>query len=133
MKLALKILWQLPQTLVGLLVYLVITITDKTHSTHRDENVLWVYTKHPIGVSFGTVIIVCRACSNITCQHEQGHSKQSLYLGWLYLLIVGFPSITFNILTQWNILKRENYYKRFPENWADNIMKIKRLDIKTNI
>ena len=32
-----------------------------------------------------------------TIKHEYGHQKQSLYLGWFYLLIIGIPSFLGNI------------------------------------
>ena len=32
-----------------------------------------------------------------TVSHEHGHQKQSMYLGWLYLLIIGLPSALRNI------------------------------------
>jgi hypothetical protein len=48
-------------------------------------------------------------------------------LGPLYLFIVGIPSVTMNMLTKAKILKRENYYKRWPETWADKLGKVKRI------
>jgi len=29
-------------------------------------------------------------------------------------------------MTVWKILKNENYYKRWPENWADALGKVQR-------
>jgi hypothetical protein len=57
--------------------------------------------------------------------HELGHTKQSRLLGWLYLPVVGLPSISraafafvFREVTgqQWT-----QYYEGYPENWADRL------------
>jgi hypothetical protein len=52
-------------------------------------------------------------------KHEFGHTKQSFLLGWLYLPIIGVPSII--RASVWNRKKLEpsQYYKGYPENWAD--------------
>ncbi|MBN1298812.1 MAG: hypothetical protein JW997_03900 [Actinobacteria bacterium] len=54
-------------------------------------------------------------------KHEYGHSIQSAILGWLYLPVVGLPSIIRAII--WNIKKyrAQDYFRRFPENWADSL------------
>lgn len=57
--------------------------------------------------------------------HEYGHQKQSLILGWLYLPLVGLPSICRNIWDRlfhkkWSASRRERwYYSGYPERWAD--------------
>ena len=57
--------------------------------------------------------------------HELGHTKQSRLLGWLYLPVIGLPSISraayalaFREVTgrQWT-----RYYEGYPENWADRL------------
>lgn len=59
-------------------------------------------------------------------KHEQGHQIQSYYLGWLYLVIVGFPSITLNIFSRYHQGIRQYYFEYFPEKWADHLGKVKR-------
>ena len=87
-----------------------------------------VYTHDKgFGVSLGKYIIIRYNASLNTLNHEYGHCLQSEKLGPLYLLVVGIPSITMNILTRWGILKSERYYKRFPENWADTLGGVKRI------
>jgi hypothetical protein len=50
-----------------------------------------------------------------------------LILGWLYLPLVGLPSIIGNIWDRlfhkkWSSDRREKwYYSRYPENWADKL------------
>jgi len=118
----LKILWQLPQTILAWM--LIFFWKAKYSSTFNDVRIY--KTKVRYGISLGTVIILWDFHSQNTLQHEYGHTKQSLIFGWLYLLIIGLPSITMNILSRVGILKSENYYKRWPENWADKLGDVKR-------
>jgi hypothetical protein len=126
-----KIIWQLPQTLVAGLVWLYLIITDaKIESATRSGKRIVFFSGIPeFGVSFGEICFLPVGCSNEDIQHEYGHSRQSLYLGPLYLLVVGLPSITCNILfrcfptSTWQL----HYYVRFPENWADKLGGVKRI------
>jgi len=85
------------------------------------------HTSKKFGVSLGKYIIVYALVDKETIQHEYGHSKQSLYLGPLYLIIIGIPSFTMNLLTRMGVLSNERYYKRWPENWADQLEGVKRV------
>ena len=118
-------LWQLPQNILGLLVILFTGAQD----THRG----YFYTKSfRMGVSLGNYIILGGGnVSSVTILHEKGHQKQSLYLGWLYLIAVGLPSILRNI---WDRIAHRNwsdnartswYYSGYPENWADKLGGVK--------
>lgn len=64
--------------------------------------------------------------SEIAVRHEYGHTKQSRILGPLYLIIVGIPSFTFNIMSRFNRKFASDYYNRFPENWADKLGYVER-------
>jgi hypothetical protein len=44
--------------------------------------------------------------------------------GPLYLIVVGLPSIIQNILGKLGIISDLNYYKRYPENWANKLVGI---------
>ena len=66
-------------------------------------------------------------------RHEYGHSRQSLYLGPLYLPIIGIYSAVFCNLwdrllhKKWDGGKRRKwYYSRWTEAWADRLGKVKR-------
>lgn len=127
----LKWMWQLPQNLVGFL----LTRKYEYLSIRRmDGKWVNVYFKSFFnsGVSLGDYIILdywyCgRECSRQVVSHEYGHSKQSLILGWLYLPLVGLPSVIGNIWDRlfhknWTSKQREKwYYSRYPENWADKL------------
>ena len=126
-----KWVWQLPQNLIGFL------LTRKYQfegSRLIDNKWIDVYYKSFFrsGISLGDYIILdywyCgKACSRQAVAHEYGHSRQSLILGWLYLPLVGLPSIIGNIWDRlfhknWTSDQREKwYYSRYPENWADRL------------
>lgn len=115
MKNFLLYIWQLPQNLLGL----AIIFFSKAKSDFGR-----VYTTHHrFGVSLGKYIIVYRYCNLKTVQHERGHQKQSLYLGWLYLPVIGLPSAIGNILHRFI---KFDYYKQPWEGWADKLGGVKR-------
>ena len=116
MKRILSYLWQLPQNLLGLaVIFFSKAKYNKWYATYdTDSN---------FGVSLGKYIIVYRYCSNKTIKHEQGHQKQSLYLGWLYLPVVGIPSAIGNLLHR--VIKFD-YYKQPWESWADKLGGVER-------
>ncbi len=119
--------WHLPQYLFGQLLKLILKKRIIEKRSYKDTNVFIIDGKFT-GVSLGPMIFVNTQHSNIdqVIKHEYGHFKQSIYFGWLYLIIIGLPSITMNILTRMKILKAKNYYKRWPENWADKLGKVER-------
>ena len=137
-KLISRFTWELPQTLLGLILFSFIRLVDKKSKSVMYNSVLFTDTIG-FGISlgfftFGTREEIYRiynypnpqqAALN-TKNHEYGHSFQSRYLGPLYLILVGIPSVFFNLLTQYKVLKRETYYTRYPENWADKLGKVTR-------
>ena len=55
-------------------------------------------------------------------KHEYGHCRQSEYLGWLYLIVIGIPSLIWCLC--YNAEKRgglKDYYKFYTEAWADKL------------
>lgn len=126
-------IWQLPQNLLGLLVIL-FTGAHKTVISGE-----WVASKWPpFGVSLGNYIIFGGAGGSVdSLKHEQGHQKQSKYLGPLYLLIIGLPSLLGNIVSriEWTFSSKDKkvaehivkwYYKQPWEAWADKLGGVKR-------
>ena len=127
MKKILLYIWQLPQNLLGLLVILF------THAENTDKG-YWLSYYHNFGVALGSYIIFGGVGSMLdtNVKHEQGHQKQSLYLGPLYLLIIGLPSITGSIISNiWFRFSDKNsqikkkiviwYYNLPWESWADKL------------
>ena len=50
-------------------------------------------------------------------KHEYGHSIQSKYLGPLYLLVIGIPSLIWAIFGK----RGDAYYAFYTERWADKL------------
>lgn len=125
MKKVLLFLWQLPQNILGLLVILF------TNAKYCNKG-CWVTTVSKFGVSLGKYIIFGQVVNDISLKHEQGHQKQSLYLGWLYLLIIGLPSFLGNIWDRvvhrnWLVSERIKWYYNQPwEKWADELGNVNR-------
>lgn len=117
-------LWCLPQNLVGLLVKL---FTKKQAPTRVYNGAVISRWKYGSGVSLGNFIFVSPNASLNTIKHEYGHYKQSLMLGWLYLFVIGLPSIIWaGCFKGYRKKHNVSYYKFYTEKWADNLVEIKR-------
>jgi hypothetical protein len=128
MKKALIYLWQLPQNLLGLLLILFYQ-PEKKHVL-PNGNIVYYAFKMQGGISLGkySFVNVCHyrkdmgesLARNIVRHEAIGHAKQSLYLGWLYLLIIGLPSIIWAWMYG-NMIKptKNGYYRFYTERWAD--------------
>lgn len=118
-----KYIWQLPQNILGLLCVLLSKAKlDKYASIYVAK---YFFNS---GISLGNYIILQdKLYDETVIKHEKGHQKQSLYLGWLYLILVGIPSLIRNVWDRvahkkWSYEKRVQwYYGGFPENWADKL------------
>ena len=128
------ITWELPQTILAGLIYVWLRITNRISElgivyTRPIYNLL-IETDGDLdwGVSLGRLTFLnTRVYQAIdVVHHEYGHSIQSLMLGPLYLIVVGLPSVTMNILTRLRILPFHSYYDRWPENWADRLGSVDR-------
>lgn len=118
MKKFLLYIWQLPQNLLGLIVRIM------TQSQKSDEgNYHWKYRS---GLSLGSYVFVSERASLETVKHEKGHQKQSLYLGPLYLFVIGLPSFTWASLRSLGFFKNRSYYSFYTEKWADELAGVKR-------
>lgn len=110
MKKVLLYIWQLPQNILG---RLVIFFTGAEYN----KDGYWV-TKYRFGVSLGAYIIIKSNCKSNDINHEKGHQKQSIYLGLLYLIVIGLPSVVGNLLHRFI---KFSYYKQPWEAWADKL------------
>lgn len=114
----LDFIWELPQNLVGAMVKLVyIKYGSKEVETIKDGKCQiqnWGMTS---GVSLGWFQFTYRNASQVTASHEVGHSHQSLYLGPLYLLVIGLPSLLWAGFIC--AMTNKSYYWFYTESWAD--------------
>ena len=126
MKKVLLWLWQLPQNLLG---WFLSIFADKLDYICNDGKEYRIYfmSLFSSGVSLGNYIIfdtAYRAYIDIldtSVKHEHGHQLQSLYLGPLYLIIIGLPSILGNIVSRIFGIDSKYYYKQPWEAWADKL------------
>ena len=79
------------------------------------------------GISLGQYIIVSQFATDNTIYHEIGHCRQSMYLGWLYLLVIGIPRLAWAILYGTIKPSANGYYKFYTEKWADRLGNVERL------
>lgn len=135
-------IWQLPQNCIGWLYSKCAVYTDC-----YDGIFVYYAPCFRAGVSLGEYIILDPVYFNAlneviitenyfmkTVKHEYGHTKQSKYLGWFYLILVGIPSVIRNIRYRINIHKEPGkisdlynwYYSGYPEKWADKLGNVKR-------
>ena len=130
-------IWQLPQNLLGLLVILFTRARKQTtgywefYDGQRLQE--WILPKkYRFGVSLGNFIIVSDGSGSKTIRHEWGHQRQSLRLGWLYLVVIGLPSAAGNLWDRfmhinWSNDRRiEWYYSQHWERWADKLGGVER-------
>ena len=128
MKEVLKYIWQLPQNLCGLL-YKTYLIKKKAITKSATINGIDIYKKKTTGgVSLGKYVFVYNKYRDISkvVLHEIGHTKQSLMLGPLYLIIIGLPSIIWAGLHSYNsVFSKINYYSFYTEKWANKLIGLK--------
>jgi hypothetical protein len=134
-------IWCFPQTLIGLIIaktlwkdsYREDDISTSFHTIvfigREKEGRLYNYLS---GFSLGRYIFLHdeyrTADFDFTAavRHECGHSIQSRMTGWLYLFVVGIPSVYGNLKARRNPERAERYYQHYPENWADRLGKVMR-------
>jgi hypothetical protein len=131
----LRWIWQLPQHLLALLFLLALRLLSREGSARPVRYIdAWVtFIPGRAGVALGQFIFVSRHAhsgrlhgGDRLLRHEYGHTRQSLLLGWLYLPLVGLPSITQALYCRFaarrgNPAPGRRYYQRYPEAWADRL------------
>ena len=123
-----RFFWELPQNLLGCLVWLFVrrNITEVTVEHRR----LFLHVPN-FGISLGSFVFWSNSDNAFikinpdNKAHEFGHTLQSLRFGPLYLIAVGLPSISRVIYGAiYYAIKREKwqgYYQGYPERWADEL------------
>lgn len=117
-------IWQMPQEFVGwflLVIYLRQQRVTKVQPFN--SSVVFRIKGFRGGLSLGRYIFVPRLDYTLIC-HEYGHSRQSKFLGWLYLVLIGLPSVLWYSFYRdsW----KKSYYWFYTEKWADFLGGVKR-------
>lgn len=115
-------LHQLPQNLLGFALYLYYQGYEEMRQVGYNDVVAVKSPKMRGGISLGQYVIVSRDANLETIYHELGHCKQSQILGWLYLIVIGLPSIIWAALYGIKeIRERWSYYDFYTERWANEL------------
>lgn len=123
-KSVLKYIWQLPQNIIAL-IYLSYLIVENQIPAITKYKEIKVYTKYSSGsVTLGNYIFISPKATENTIKHEYGHTRQSLYLGPLYLIIIGIPSILWAMIHK-TIAPDKLYSWLYTEAWADKLGNVK--------
>lgn len=130
-------IWMLPQNILGIFCLTGFWLVDLCRGKRRYSELInlngWLVYHSPsqrggITLGFFSVIPIVQTQSLVeykrTLAHEKGHYLQGLYLGPLYLLIIGLPSIlmAFYCTLRERITKKSTsdlYYNFYPEKWAN--------------
>ena len=113
-------LWQLPQDIIGCVIWLICRLR-RHNSYHYTERILTEWRLFS-GLSLGHFIFVHTTSDEKMTWHEYGHTLQSLYLGWLYLFVIGIPSILWaGCFKRYRKRKGISYYSFYTEQWADKL------------
>ena len=117
----LKFLWQLPQIMAAFIYFLYLDCKGGIVSTcsYKDANVV-IKRKYGGCVTLGDHIFLSPRASENTIRHEYGHTRQSLILGPLYLIVIGIPSIIW-AATHHVIAPSKSYDWLYTERWADKL------------
>lgn len=125
-----KATWGLPQNTLGAIVKKVCKATPIT--IYKDATVYsWRVAG---GMSLGKYIFVPfeKIYPNSPSQmryikHEYGHTVQSKYLGWFYLLVIGLPSLIWaQCFGEYRQKTGKSYYYFYTEKWADRLGGVER-------
>ena len=126
--------WELPQNMLGAIVKKITKATPIT--TYEDATVY--YWGIAGGMSLGKYIFVPFDCDGLMwyddnkyyrsdyaknfIKHEYGHTIQSKYLGWLYLLVIGLPSLIWSqCFEKYREKTGTSYYDFYTEKWANKL------------
>ena len=136
MKKFLLYLWQLPQNLLGLI--LLLFVREDSRLTYKDQTII-ICNDFPSGISLGNIVVLRTYPFSKyhwnSVRHEYGHCLQSRKLGWLYLIVIGLPSLLGNIWDRiahtekhgWSYMDSYIWYYNQPwEKWADELGEVKR-------
>lgn len=117
MKKLILYIWQLPQNIIGLALLLYFR-KEKRIFSYKDRR-FYIAPTMSGGISLGNYIILSdyNKYREPVYNHEFGHSRQSIYLGLLYLPIVGLCSLLHALFHR----RGNNYYNFWTERWANKL------------
>ncbi|HOO22161.1 MAG TPA: hypothetical protein PKY53_00565 [Clostridia bacterium] len=117
--------WALPQNILGF-------ILTRKYRKNRNEKFftsrVYYHSENWGGISLGMFIVLNgdrdEEWVSTSKVHEYGHTIQSLFLGPLYLLVIGLPSLVWCNAKKYVALRKEkgvSYFDFYPEKWANRL------------
>lgn len=129
-----KATWELPQNALGAIVKKVCKAEfDSTYNgaTVYSWNInggmsLGKYIFVPFKTDVAVINGLIKSCPTKWqleyIKHEYGHTVQSKYLGWFYLLVIGAPSLIWaNCFEGYRKKTGKSYYDFYTESWANKL------------
>ena len=117
----LKYFWQLPQLIAALIYYWYLKRKDEILDTCTCQGaIVFIKRKSCDSVTLGNHIFLSPRATDTTVRHEWGHTRQSLILGPLYLIVIGIPSIIW-AETHRIIAPNKPYDWFYTEAWANKL------------
>lgn len=114
-------IWQLPQIIAACLYHVYITKSEGIVDTCYIQGAIVFIKKKSCGsVTLGPYIFLSPMATDTTVRHEWGHTRQSLILGPLYLIVIGIPSIIWALVHK-KIAPDTPYFDFFTEKWANKL------------
>lgn len=124
LKFILKILvciWQFPQIIAACLYHVYITKSEGIVDTcYVQGAIVFIKRKSNGSVTLGQYIFLSPRATDTTVRHEWGHTRQSLILGPLYLIVIGIPSIIW-AATHKAMAPNKPYDCFYTEAWANKL------------
>ncbi len=121
-------LWELPQNVLGLIFYAnMVNGHGKKCDVEINVRGEWrkfryIYKESfPGGITLGEYVVLGGGVSQEDIKHEYGHVRQSRMLGWLYLIVVGVPSLWHAFWHDKLWLRHKEYEHFWTERWADRL------------
>lgn len=117
----LRYFWQLPQLIAAFIYYWYLKRKDEILDTCTCQGtIVFIKRKSCRSVTLGPYIFLSPKATDTTVRHEWGHTRQSLILGPLYLIVIGIPSIIW-AATHRTIAPNTDYFDFFTEKWANKL------------
>ena len=114
----LEYIWQLPQTIAAFIYFTYLSNRNEILDTCTFQGAIVFIKKNAGGsVTLGNHIFLSPKATDNTVRHEWGHTRQSLLLGPLYLIIIGIPSIVWAAIHK-RVATTRSYYLFYTESWA---------------
>lgn len=121
-------IWQLPQIILGIIGLAISRNSEIYYNPEAGIKVIKVSKGYLFGnacFSLGPVIFTTPNCDDNTIRHETGHSKQSVYMGPLFFVVV-LASVPRFWIRRWFGKSHEWYLSGWPESSAEKLGHTKR-------